>query len=66
MIHIKRFIDKVTHMESRSAKDLVLPGADARGLRDEVAKLLADICKLQCAPAAVSAPVTLELVGGKF
>lgn len=42
MIFIKRFIDKVSYLESRQSKDLVLPMTDARGLRDELAKLLAD------------------------
>jgi len=42
MIHIKRFIDKVSVLESRQNKDLILSNSDARALRDEIAKLLAD------------------------
>lgn len=42
MIHIKRFIDKVSVLESKQNKDLILSNNDARGLRDEIAKLLAD------------------------
>lgn len=42
-LHIKRFLDKMTAMESKQNKDIVLPMAEARGLRDEVAKLLADL-----------------------
>ena len=40
MIYIKKFIDKVSYVESKQNKDLVMPVADARGLRDELAKLL--------------------------
>lgn len=43
MIHIKKFLDKVSLSESRQNKDIVLPLADARGLRDEIGKLLADL-----------------------
>ena len=43
MIHIKRFIDKVSVLESRQSKDLIIPISEARGLRDELAKLLADL-----------------------
>lgn len=43
MIHIKRFIDKVSITEAKQSKDIVLPIADARGLRDEIAKLLSDL-----------------------
>ena len=42
MIHIKRFIDKISLMEGRQGKDVVIPIAEARGLRDELVKLLAD------------------------
>jgi hypothetical protein len=43
MVNIKRFIDKVAVAESKQTKDLVLPIADARGLRDELSKLLSDL-----------------------
>ena len=43
MIYIKRFIEKVSLIESRNGKDVVLPIADARGLRDELSKLLVDL-----------------------
>ena len=43
MIHIKKFIDKISAMESKQNKDVVIPMQEARGLRDEVAKLLADL-----------------------
>jgi hypothetical protein len=43
MIHIKKFIDKISAMESKQNKDVVIPMLEARGLRDEIAKLLADL-----------------------
>lgn len=47
MINIKRFIDKVSLMESRQNKDVVIPIAEARGLRDELSKLLAELNELK-------------------
>lgn len=43
MVHIKRYIDKISAMESKQNKDVVIPITEARGLRDEIAKLLADL-----------------------
>jgi len=43
MVHIKRFLDKVSLQESKKSKDVVIPIDEARGLRDEVAKLIADL-----------------------
>ena len=42
MIHIKKFIDKIALIEARQGRDVVLPLADARALRDEITKLLLD------------------------
>ena len=42
MIQIKRFIDKIASIEARQGKDVVIPLADARALRDEITKLLLD------------------------
>lgn len=42
MIHIKRFIDKISSMEGKQGRDVVLPISDARALRDEITKLLLD------------------------
>ena len=43
MIHIKKFMDKMSVMEAKQSKDVVLPITDARGLRDDIAKLLSDL-----------------------
>jgi len=69
MIHIKRFIDKVSHIEGRQGKDVVLPVAEARGLRDELSKLLADNNELlsgKLNTPAQEQTIQVEIIGGKF
>ena len=64
MIHIKRFIDRIAHVEGRVGKDLVMPLADARALRDELSKLLAD--NLQLLSSKEEEVIQVEVTGGKF
>jgi hypothetical protein len=66
MIHIKRFIDRVATIESRQGKDVVIPLGDARGLRDELAKLLVDHYEVTEGKQNTSEVIQVELVGGKF
>ena len=66
MIHIKRFIDRVSNIESRQGKDVVIPLSDARGLRDELAKLLIDYYESTEGKQNTSEVIQVELVGGKF
>jgi hypothetical protein len=68
MIHIKRFIDKMSLVESKQSKDVVLPISDARGLRDEVTKLLSDLHELsQTGKSTVNDEVIqVEIKGGSF
>lgn len=68
MIHIKRFIDKISHTEGRQGRDIVLPLAEARSLRDELIKMLADNYELSTSktPAAEQEVIQIEIVGGKF
>ena len=66
MIHIKRFIDRVANIESKQGKDVVIPLSDARGLRDELAKLLADHYESNEGKKNTSEVIQVELVGGKF
>lgn len=42
MIHIKRFVDKVTSTENKR-RDVILPIEEARALKDEITQLLADL-----------------------
>ena len=66
MIHIKRFIDRVASIESSQGKDVVIPLSDARGLRDELAKLLVDHYESTEGKKNTSEVIQVELVGGKF
>ena len=64
MIQIKRFIEKVSLIESRQGKDVVIPLSDARGLRDELAKLLADHYEMRRdSPDEV---IQVQVTGGTF
>jgi hypothetical protein len=65
-MHIKRFIDRVSNIESRQGKDVVIPLSDARGLRDELAKLLIDHYEISDVKKNTSEVIQVELVGGKF
>ena len=62
MINIKRFVDRVSSLENRPGRDLVIPAQEARALRDEIVKLLAD--KLESRPT--SDVIQVEVSGGKF
>ena len=68
MIHIKRFIDKMSLVESKQSKDVVLPISDARGLRDEVTKLLSDLHELSQTDkrTATDEVMQIEIKGGSF
>jgi len=66
MIHIKNFIDKVSYLESKMNKDLVLPITDARGLRDEISKLLSDLHDLKNKKDNKEEVIKVEITGGKF
>jgi hypothetical protein len=64
MINIKRFIDRVASVDSRQGKDVVIPLSEARGLRDELAKLLIDKAEeLQNKPEEV---IQVQITGGSF
>ena len=68
MIYIKKFIDKVSLMESKQNKELVISMVDARGLRDELSKLLSDLHTLQSDKEQnkTDEVIQVEIVGGKF
>jgi hypothetical protein len=66
MIHIKRFIDKVSIMETKQGKDVVIPIGEARGLRDELSKLLVDNYELLQNKGSVEPVFQVEMNGGRF
>jgi hypothetical protein len=43
MVHIKRFIDKVTAIDNRHGREFTMSIADAKQLKDEIALLLVDL-----------------------
>ena len=66
MIHIKRFVDKITLIEGKQGRDVVIPISDARGLRDELTKLLADNYELLQNKTSVEPVFQVEMNGGRF
>lgn len=67
MVNIKRFLDKVSTIEGRKASSVVLPIEEARGLRDEIAKLLSDLHVLNTSkPSTKDDIIKVEITGGKF
>lgn len=67
MIHLKQFIDKMTVVESRQNKDVVLPINDARGLRDDILRLLAELHELsKKQPSTNGEVIQIEVKGGSF
>ena len=66
MIHIKRFVDKVSLIENKQGRDVVIPIGEARGLRDELTKLLADNYELLQNKTVVESVFQVEMNGGRF
>jgi hypothetical protein len=66
LVNIKRFFDRVSALESRSGRDLVIPIEEARILRDEVAKLLAEIVTNRKPASPESDMVQVEVSGGRW
>lgn len=66
MVHVKKFLDRVSAAEGRSQKEVVLNMSDARGLRDEVSKLLSDLYALKDEKSKKEETIKLEIKGGGF
>ena len=66
MIHIKRFVDKIALIEGKQGRDVVIPISEARGLRDELTKLLADNYELLHNKTIVEPVFQVEMNGGRF
>lgn len=63
MIFIKRFLDKMTAYEGKQSKDIIIPLNDARGLRDDIAKLLLDLNEKKSNNEEI---VKININGGSF
>ena len=66
MIHSKRFVDKISLIEGKQGRDVVIPIGEARGLRDELTKLLADNYELLQNKTSVEPIFQVEMNGGRF
>lgn len=66
MLNIKRFIEKVSSSESKSSATLVLPMSEARMLRDEITKLLADNYELLSKKGITDDTIQVEINGGTW
>ena len=66
MLHIKKFMDKMSVVESKMNKDVVLPIVDARGLRDDIARLLADLHELSSSNDNKNEVLDIQIKGGSF
>ena len=65
-MHINRFLDKMAVVESKQNKDVVLPISDARGLRDDITRLLSDLYELQKGTDDSTEVIQVEIKGGTF
>jgi hypothetical protein len=65
MLHVKKFLEKMTLVEAKQNKDLVLPINDARGLRDDIAKLLSDYYEMSNKQKNESV-IDMQIKGGSF
>jgi len=65
-LHIKRFIDKMSILEGKQSKDFVMPIIEARGLRDELAKILADLHDINTEKEVAEPVIQIEIKGGTF
>ena len=67
-MHINRFLDKMAVVESKQNKDVVLPISDARGLRDDITRLLSELVELQKQKGSDDSQeiIQVEIKGGTF
>ena len=63
---IKRFLDKMTALEGRQGRDLILSLDEARGLRDDLNKLLIDNYELSKNEQSKEQVIQVEVTGGKW
>lgn len=66
-LHIKRFVDRLQHFETRGAKDFTCPLSDAKYLHAEITKLLLDLEDLRSKqPSNDGQLIEVEMHGGSF
>lgn len=66
-VHIKKFIDRLQHFESRGVKEFNCDINDAKNLHRDITRLLLELNELKERPVAADPEVvTVELDGGSF
>tara|TARA_R110000782_G_scaffold121542_1_gene212591 strand:- start:219 stop:419 length:201 start_codon:yes stop_codon:yes gene_type:complete len=66
MLHIKDFINKMSVMESKQNSTVVLTIEQARGLRDDITNLLADLHEFSKEKKTNEETITVQVKGGSF
>ena len=59
-------MDKMSVVETKMNKDVVLPILDARGLRDDIARLLADLHELSINNNNKNDVIDIQIKGSSF
>ncbi len=65
MMFIKRFLEKMTAIDGRQGRDLILSLDEARGLRDDLNQLLIDNYELSKTEKKEQV-IQVEVTGGKW
>ena len=66
MLHIKEFINKMSVMESTQDNTVVLTIAQARGLRNDITNLLADLHEFNNEKNTNEETISVQVKGGSF
>lgn len=66
MIHIQRFIERIASVDGRMSKDIVIPAADAKALRDEITILLLELREANNKSKSTDEPLQVELRARKW
>lgn len=66
MIYIKKFIDRVSALDNKPGKDLIMPALEAKMLRDEIARLMSDKIEAMMAEARTIPTGEVVIRGGSF
>ena len=66
MLHIKDFINKMSVMESKQNSTVVLTIDQARGLRDDITNLLADLHEFSKEKNMNEETINIQVKGGSF
>ena len=65
-LHIKKFIERLEHLEARGQKDFICPIQDARRLRSELTTLLLDLDELRRQQVPLNEVIHVEIAGSSF